>query len=255
MKPSISLALVTVALLGSTVAAQPDPTAGTLNSVEAKLLRFDTVGARRQIEPVFDEHNARHLRAMGAILEQEGRYGMAATSFRKASRLLPKDPAALVSLGQTLLRSTATTNPAAKAEADAALKKARTLAAQRLTAEPRHFLSAYYLGLAHRGMQQYPVAIEKLNAARKLKPGNAAVLLELGTTYAFAQQWQLAFDTLSAAIDANSAIAYAYYYRGLAADKIGRKDLLITDLDRFVSLAPKAPEAAQATRVLAAARR
>jgi len=52
-----------------------------------------------------------------------------------------------------------------------------------------------------------------------------------------------------------SGLAYAYYYRGLAAEKLGRKDLLINDLDRFLALAPNAPEAAQARALLNAARR
>jgi regulator of sirC expression with transglutaminase-like and TPR domain len=47
----------------------------------------------------------------------------------------------------------------------------------------------------------------------------------------------------------------AYYYRGLAYDKLGRKDLMVLDLDRFVKLAPGAPESERARAVLAGASR
>ena len=57
---------------------------------------------------------------------------------------------------------------------------------------------------------------------------------------------------MTAAIDQTPGIALAYYYRGLTAGKLDRKDLLYNDLDRFVRMAPDAPEAAYARRLLAA---
>ena len=65
---------------------------------------------------------------------------------------------------------------------------------------------------------------------------------------------QAAFDSLSQAIDLYSGYAYAYYYRALAADKIGKKDITVNDLDRFLRLAPNAPEAPKAERILKSAR-
>ena len=59
-------------------------------------------------------------------------------------------------------------------------------------------------------------------------------------------------DTLTAALDKNSEIAYAYYFRALSAEKVDRKDLLINDLERFLALAPDAPDAPRAKRLLAA---
>ena len=54
---------------------------------------------------------------------------------------------------------------------------------------------------------------------------------------------QAAFDALSQAIELYSGYAYAYYYRALAANQINRKDITVNDLDRFLALAPNAPEA------------
>ena len=43
-------------------------------------------------------------------------------------------------------------------------------------------------------------------------------------------------------------------YRGLAEDKLGRKDNLINDLDQFVRLAPNSPEAETARAILSSVR-
>ena len=61
---------------------------------------------------------------------------------------------------------------------------------------------------------------------------------------------QAAFDQPSRAIELYSGYAYAYYYRALAANKIGRQDVAVNDLDRFLRVAPGAPEAPKATRLL-----
>jgi hypothetical protein len=55
---------------------------------------------------------------------------------------------------------------------------------------------------------------------------------------------------LTEAIGLNAGMAYAYYYRGLSAGEIGRKDLMVNDLDRFLAMAPNAPEAPQVKRIL-----
>jgi hypothetical protein len=46
-----------------------------------------------------------------------------------------------------------------------------------------------------------------------------------------------------------------YYWRGMAWDKIGRKDNMLIDLDQFVKLAPNAPNAGKAQALLSAGRR
>jgi len=73
-------------------------------------------------------------------------------------------------------------------------------------------------------------------------------------SHALARNWGQAVETLTEALNKNSEIAYAYYFRALAADKVDRKDLLINDLNRFLALAPNAPDAARARRLLEAIR-
>ena len=78
---------------------------------------------------------------------------------------------------------------------------------------------------------------------------------QIGVTRAFQQRWPDAVAELTRAIEADSGIAYAYYYRGLAQDKLGRKDQLVLDMERFLALAAAAPEAPQAQAIVKAAQR
>jgi regulator of sirC expression with transglutaminase-like and TPR domain len=77
----------------------------------------------------------------------------------------------------------------------------------------------------------------------------------MGATRAFQQKWADAVTLLSQSLEKETGTALAYYYRALAHEKLGRKDLMIIDLDRFVKVAPTAPEADRARALLAAAKR
>ena len=78
---------------------------------------------------------------------------------------------------------------------------------------------------------------------------------QIGATAAFQGRWQDAVTELTSAIDADSGIAYAYYFRAMAQDKLGKKDQLVLDMERFLALAPAAPESTNAAAVVAAAKR
>ena len=96
---------------------------------------------------------------------------------------------------------------------------------------------------------------QALESARNADSGNALIPFQIGVTRVFQEQWQPAMDQLNRAIDMDSGLAYAYFYRGLAAEKLGRKDLLVNDMGRFLALAPGAPEAERAKAVMRAAQR
>ena len=76
------------------------------------------------------------------------------------------------------------------------------------------------------------------------------IVFQTGATQLFQKNWQAALDTLTRAIDMDSGIAYAYYYRGLAANGVGKKSLMVNDFDRFLFMASNAPEAEQVSRLL-----
>ena len=82
-----------------------------------------------------------------------------------------------------------------------------------------------------------------------IKP--ARILYEMGATRYVQQRWQPAIDLLTQTLETNPRVAYAYYLRGIAASQANRKDLTVNDLGRFLELAPSAPEAERARKVLA----
>ncbi|MGH2669470.1 MAG: tetratricopeptide repeat protein, partial [bacterium] len=186
--------------------------------------------------------NAHVATALGRVLEQEKKYGEAEARLRKATELSPRDPASFVYLGETLLRQRK------GAEADAAFTRAVELAQAQGGGE-----AAYYLGDAQQRLRRFDEAVATLEGASG--PAPALVPYQIGVTRAFQQSWSAAAEQLTRAIEMDSGLAYAYYYRGLANDKLGRKDLLVNDLERFLTLAPDAPEAEQARAVLRAVKR
>src|SRR5262249_33718188 len=111
-------------------------------------------------------------------------------------------------------------------------------------------VAAYYLGVAQQRLKQYDDAVGTLAGAQAPQP--ALIPYQIGVTRSFQGNWAAAADQLSQAIAMDSGLAMAYFYRGLAQDKLGRKDLLVNDMSRFVALAPNAPEADSAQAVLRA---
>jgi tetratricopeptide (TPR) repeat protein len=212
--------------------------------VERKLREYKTAEARAAIDPVAGqaERNAAVAVALGRVFEQEKRYGEAAARLKQAAQLAPADPAPHVYLGEVYLRERK------GGEADAAFRRAAELAQVGGGGRDRD----YYLGVAQQRLRQYDAAIASLQRA---DAGNPLVPYQIGVTRLFQEQWGAALEQLDRAIQMDSGLAYAYYYRALAAEKVGRKDLLINDLDRFLALAPNAPEADRARALLNAARR
>lgn len=226
---------------GAPPAGPPPPEVGR---AERKLIEFKTGEARAALDPVADQadRNAAVAAALGRVLDQEKKYGDATARLRKATELAPADPAPYVYLGEAYLHSRS-------GDADGAFRKAAELA----RGGGRD--ADYYLGVAQQRLRQLDQAVETLQRARSSDPGNALIPYQIGVTRVFQEKWGDAVDQLNKTIEMDSGIAYAYYYRGLAAEKLGRKDLLVNDMERFLALAPNAPEADRAKAVLRAAQR
>ena len=229
----------------------PDPVAAAVVQADAKLLGYKTSEARTALDAVAGQAatDARVALALGRVLEQEKRYAEAVTQLRKAAELAGSDPAAYVYLGDAYVRLKK------QADADAAFRKAVEVAQAAATAAPDNASAAYWLGVAQQRARQFDAAAINLEKSRTLQPGGAVTLLQLGMTRAYQQKWAEAVDLLTRAIETDSGLAYAYYYRGIAQEKLGRKDQLVLDMDRFLKLAPNAPEAERAAAVVKAARR
>jgi tetratricopeptide (TPR) repeat protein len=219
---------------------QQMPPAG-IEGVDERLWHFQTGAARDTLGRFLDQADANAYVAMayGRVLEQEKKYGDAEGRLRKASELAPKDPAPFVYLGEIYLRQRR------EGDANNAFRQAVEMAQAKGGAE-----AAYYLGIAQQRLKQFDAAVSTLQGARA--PAPALIPYQIGLTRAFQENWSAAAEQLSRAIEMDSGLAYAYYYRGLTQEKLGRKDLLIADMERFVALAPDAPEAERARAILRA---
>jgi len=219
---------------------EPAPPAG-LDGVDERLWHYQTDAARDALGRFMDQadSNAYVATAYGRVLEQQKSYGDAESRLRKATELAPSNPAPFVYLGEVYLRQSRSS------DADNAFRHAADLA--RAKGGPE---AAYFLGVAQQRLKQYDDAVATLQGAQA--PAPALIPYQIGVTRAFQQNWPAAAEQLTNAIAMDSGLAYAYYYRGLAQDKLGRKDLLVNDMERFLALAPNAPEAEQAKAVLRA---
>ena len=230
--------LVSVLVTFAAVAAHAD-----LREVDQKILEHNAAQARSALAGAGGSE-AERLAAEGRILGLEKKYGEAEAKLRRAAEVAGADPAVWNHLGEVLERA------GNGAGARDAFQRAADLARQRV--EGGGADAHYQLGRALAGLRSFDGAVEHL---RQAQAGAPLATYQLGVTRAAQESWQEAVDLLTQAIGANSGIAYAYYYRGLAASKVGRKDLLINDLGRFLQLAPDAPEAPRVRRMLQSARR
>jgi tetratricopeptide (TPR) repeat protein len=204
------------------------------------LAAYDTGGAKTALEPLKNDRSAPVLVARARVLEQERNYDGAVALFEEAASLDSMDPAPLVYLGETYLHARQ------EAPAGDSFARAEGRAQELLQTAPESTTALYLLAVAQQGQKKYEQALATLERARKTDPGNALIVYRMGATRAFQEKWQPALDLLTEAINMDSGIAYAYYIRGLAASKLGRKDLMINDMDRFLAMAPEAPEASTA---------
>lgn len=73
---------------------------------------------------------------------------------------------------------------------------------------------------------------------------------ELGLSYAVQNDFAAAERAFERCIDIAPTFAYAYYQSALAYERLNRMDLMANRFDRFVRLAPNAPERPQVDSIL-----
>lgn len=245
------VATTALSLLAPVAVRAEGPDRGAaLGTANAKLLELRTADARAAIAPLEGTaaSDPEVAVALARVLEQEKKYGDAAAKLRSAAGAAPADPLPQLWLGEVLLRDNK------GGDANAAFGKAVDLAKARL-AKGEDAQAFYALGAAQMRLKQYDAALGNLEKAAQLDGGNPLPLLAMGITLAYKNDWNGSYSRLTQAIERNSGLAYGYFYRGMAAEKLKKKDQLINDLERFVAMAPDAPEAGRAKAIVAAARR
>ena len=65
---------------------------------------------------------------------------------------------------------------------------------------------------------------------------------QLGHVLTFQREYGQAAETFDRAADLNPSFAYAYYYAGMSYREVSRIDLMAIRFERFLELAPEAPE-------------
>jgi tetratricopeptide (TPR) repeat protein len=223
--------------------AEQTPPAG-IDGIDERLWHYQTGPARDALGKFMDQADANAYVALayGRVLDQEKKYGDAEGRLRKATELAPNDPAPYVYLGESYYQQRR------EGDANNAFRKAAEVAQARGGSS-----AAYYLGVAQSRLKQYDAAVATLQGAQAPQP--ALLPYQIGVARFGQGNWSAAAEQLNHAIEMDSGLAYAYYYRALAQDKLGRKDLLVNDMGRFLALAPNAPEAANAKAILNSVKR
>ena len=226
----------------------PEPD-GVWREVEPEILAYAIAPARATLARAKDPAAAGTLVAEGRILTLEARYADAVARFDRAAAAAPEDPAPLVHKGEALLYARQ------EGPARQALSSAKARAQARVDQNPRDAEGWLHLGMAQRHLGEHDAAYAALERARALTPDDERVVYEMGATRYVQQRWQPAIDLLDQALGLNPRVAYAYYLRGMAASQANRKDLTVNDLGRFLEIAPNAPEAERARKILESVKR
>lgn len=138
--------------------------------------------------------------------------------------------------------------------AKTAWQGARDRAKAQVAKKARNARAQYYLGASLVRLKNAVEARKALKKAAKYGFDKPMVDFQIGLSFLIQENWKAAKDSFDAVHELDPRYAHLYFYRGLAEEKLGRKDNLINDLDQFVRLAPNSPEAKTARAILSSVR-
>jgi len=232
----------------ATVVARADESASLVVRADRELDHWRTEEARKLVAELGEAvgKEAAATAAHGRLLGQDGKLPDAIDALATAARLDPANVRILLWLGEAQLLAKKSS------DAKSTFKKALELATTAAKADPKSAERLFLLGVAEARSQKFDQAVADLGRSRDLDPKSAETWYELGRTSLYRKKYQDAVDALDQAVSIDAGIPHAYYYRGIAWDKLGKKEKLINDFERFLKLAPNAPEAAFAKSVVAA---
>lgn len=136
-------------------------------------------------------------------------------------------------------------------KAKVAWRKAKERASALVKKNPKDARAQFYLGASLVRLQSPVEARKALKKASKLGFDKPMVDFQTGLSYMLQKNWKAARNSFDAVHELDPRYAHLYFYRGLASEKLGRKDQLLSDLNQFVKLAPNSPEAKKARAILA----
>ncbi len=178
----------------------------------------------------------------GLALLKQFKYSEAKASFDKAVKSNPKNKRALYYRGEARIELGQL--EAAMADFNESLK-----------IDPEFALG--YLGKSqiHTKKKDFPAAMEQLSKAQDLDPKNAEVFYQKGVILGYQKKVEEAIGSFKNCLEEKPDHVYAHYQIGLAYYQIKRPDLMVVHLEKFLSLAPEAPEAEQVRKLLSSLRK
>jgi tetratricopeptide (TPR) repeat protein len=254
---STATTLIVACLAAGPIAAQEEPApaeqtaAAFADSVIIKLSGWNLGESRTALDEKKEAFGdtAAYKTALGLLEAGKGELGKSVKTLEAASRADVKDPAPEFFRGLVLYWKKDS------AGAKAAWQKANTSAKNIVAKEENDARALFYLGASQVYLKQYGDARTNLDKALANGFDEVMVNYYTGLSFAFEQNWQKAKEALDRVLAKDERFAYAYFYRGMVWEKLGRKDNMLVDMDQFVKLAPDAPDAGKAKALLAAARR
>lgn len=109
---------------------------------------------------------------------------------------------------------------------------------------------AFYAGAVARqgrGAEALPAAEEALG----VNPTHEVAVFALGKGLVEQQKWDDVIARMSAVIEKNPRVAYAYYWRAYGYQNTNQGARMLDDFQTFLGLAPNAPEATTVKQLLA----
>lgn len=111
-----------------------------------------------------------------------------------------------------------------------------------------------YLAASLAKQRKYAEAEGPAGEALKANATHDMAVAALGEALVGQDKFDAAIERMGAVIAARPTVAYAYYWRGKAYNAKKQPARMVDDLQAFLKLAPKAPEAAAVQQLLAALR-
>ena len=110
----------------------------------------------------------------------------------------------------------------------------------------------HFIGLSAQQLldNQTDAALESARAASGLAGGLAEAPYQLGLVLAKRQDWRGAAEAFDRTAELSPGYAYAYYYGGLMHYRAGRVDRMAIHFERFLKLAPEAPERPEVLQIM-----
>ena len=251
---AVILALVSGAALGQEAETPSNAAESLANQAISELAAWKNKSARKTLQKGRAKYGSTpEFQTAWALLEiQEGADDNKKKVDKGIKSLTQMTKKSSVDAVATYYRGEVLYQQSKRKEAHAAWQTAAKRFAELVAADPKDATAQFYLGASLVRAKEYGKARKALKKAIRGGFDPAMVHHQAGLSYLFDEQWEKARREFDKGLEIDPRYAPMYYWRGMAWDKIGRKDNMLIDLDQYVKLAPNAPDAGKARALISA---